>query len=227
MTRHSSSSRRHGHASAWPASRRIAVAALVLAVLLAVAGFAAWITARDQQHEAARTPPVPAPSVPSSVPVPSPGTGSVARPPRTSDPVVYAKAAAAMLWSYDTRTTSRDQQLAGMHAWMTAETAYSDWSSIAAQVPDAVLWSRMQDQSQYASATVTEGHFPSAFRQALAEDPAALSEAYIYAVTVTGRQLIAWKGGGAGAEATAVTLAVQCRPSRDCALVSLAPSVAP
>ncbi|MFC9489795.1 hypothetical protein ACFTZM_27370, partial [Streptomyces hydrogenans] len=132
-----------------------------------------------------------------------------------------------MLWSYDTRATARDQQLAGMHAWMTTEKKYTDWTSTQAQVPDPLLWSRMHDQAQYATATVSAAHFPSAFKQALAEDPAALTEAYIYAVTVTGKQTIAWKDGGGGAEDRSVTLAVQCRPSADCALVAIAPNTAP
>jgi hypothetical protein len=85
----------------------------------------------------------------------------------------------------------------------------------------------MADNGQYATADVAEAHFPSAFKQALADDPSALTKAYIYAVTVTGTQHITWKNGGAGAESRAVTLAIQCRPNTECALVDIAPTVAP
>ncbi|MEW1632695.1 hypothetical protein AB0469_01315 [Streptomyces sp. NPDC093801] len=219
----------HRATSHWPSKRRITVLVTVTVLLLAVAAAAALLTNRDQGK--ARTPAAPAPADPSpSTPgAPKPGTGTraVPSPPRLSDPLAYGRAAAVMLWSYDTRTTSRDQQLAGMHAWMTAETKYTDWTSLSSQVPDPVLWSRMADNAQHATATVSDARFPSAFKQALAEHPTAITEAYIYAVTVTGKQSIAWKDGGGGAEDRAVTLAVQCRPSADCALVSLAPSVAP
>ncbi|MFJ6934644.1 hypothetical protein ACIQV2_15715 [Streptomyces globosus] len=217
----------HRATSDWPAKRRIIVLVTVTALLLAVAAAAALLTSRDQGK--ARIPTAsasPSPSPPGA-PKPGAGTGSVPKPPRLADPLAYGRAAAVMLWSYDTRTTTRDQQLAGMHAWMTAETKYSDWTSLSSQVPDPVLWSRMADNAQHATATVTDARFPSAFKQALAENPTAITEAYIYAVTVTGKQSIAWKDGGGGAEDRAVTLAVQCRPNADCALVSLAPSVAP
>ncbi|WP_411140969.1 hypothetical protein [Streptomyces sp. x-80] len=217
-----------GFGARWSANQRILIVALVVAVLLVVAGLAAVFTGRSDQRD---KPPAPAttagPTPSETAPKPAPGSGSVPGPARISEPVAYAKAAAAMLWSYDTRDTSRDQQLAGMTAWMTKETKYTDWSSLSAQVPDPVLWSRMADNAQHATATVTEAHYPSAFQQALANDPSALTEAYIYAVTVTGKQQIVWKNGGGGAEDRSLTLAVQCRPSHDCALVSLAPRVAP
>jgi hypothetical protein len=110
---------------------------------------------------------------------------------------------------------------------MTKESEYGDWASVAAQIPDPVLWSRMADQEQHATATIAEGHYPAAFKQALAEDPAAITTAYIYAVTVTGKQTITWARGGTGAEDRSVTVAVQCRPSADCSLVAIAPRVAP
>lgn len=217
--------------SHWPTRRRIAILAAVLAVLLTVAFAAAYVTQRGTGPDAGpSTRPSASASAPAAQPgkaAPSSGTGAVFPPPRLADPLAYARAAAVMLWSYDTRATTRDRQLAGMHAWMTSEAKYTDWTSIQAQVPDPLLWSRMRDNAQYATATVTEAHFPSAFKQALAEDPAALTEAYIYAVTVTGKQSISWKDGGGGAEDRSVTLAVQCRPSADCALVALAPAVAP
>ncbi|WUH90356.1 hypothetical protein OG900_09740 [Streptomyces sp. NBC_00433] len=223
------------HPATWsPLAQRTAIIALATALLLALAGTAAWITNRPSGNDAATaSTPAPAPTptatFSSTGPAPSatPSTGSVARPPRVTDPLVYAKAAATLLWSYDTRTTSRDQQLAGMRAWMATGTPYANWPAISGQEPDPVLWSRMADNQQYATAAVAESHFPSAFKQALTDDPAALTKAYIYAVTVTGTQAIAWKGGGAGAESRAVTLAIQCRPSSDCALVDIAPGVAP
>ncbi|GAA3389055.1 hypothetical protein [Streptomyces roseoviridis] len=217
-------------ASHWSTGRRVAFLAAVLAVLLAGAGFAAYVTTGGGRGAApADEPSASGPSARPGTSVPASGTptGTVSPPPRLSDPLAYGRAAAVMLWSYDTRATSRDQQLAGMHAWMTTETKYTDWTSIQAQVPDPLLWSRMHDQAQYATATVSASRFPSAFKQALAEAPAALTEAYIYAVTVTGKQTIAWKDGGGGAEDRSVTLAVQCRPSADCALVAIAPNTAP
>ncbi|MFF7337342.1 hypothetical protein ACFZAT_08360 [Streptomyces sp. NPDC008163] len=208
-------------------TRRIAVVAAAAAVLLAVAVIIALLTRSDTGRRAPETAvPAPAdsPSSTTTVPKPSSTTGSVPAPPQVSDPVTYAKSAARMLWSYDTRITSRDQQLALMRAWMTKESAYEDWPSVAGQVPDPVLWSRMADQDQHATANTPEAHYPGAFKQALAEDPSAITEAYIYAVTVNGEQRIAWKGGG-GSEDRAVTLAVQCRPSHDCTLAAIAPTV--
>ncbi|MCY0942361.1 hypothetical protein [Streptomyces antarcticus] len=218
----------HRATTHWSAGRRILVASVVIVALLGTAGLTAWFTTRGGKAEAGRSPASPAPSSPAgTAPKPSAGTGSVPAPPKLTDPLAYARAAAVMLWSYDTRTTSRDQQLAGMNAWMTRETKYTDWTAISAQIPDPVLWSRMADNAQHATAAVAESHFPSAFKQALAENPTAITEAYIYAITVTGKQTLAWKDSGGGAEDRAVTLAVQCRPSTDCALVSIAPSVAP
>lgn len=219
----------HRATTHWTTGRRILVAAVVITALLGAAGLTAWFTSRGGQSKTGASPTASArPSSPAATaPKPSASTGAVPAPPKLTDPLAYARAAAVMLWSYDTRTTSRDQHLAGMNAWMTSETKYTDWTAISGQVPDPVLWSRMADNAQYATAAVGEAHFPSAFKQALAENPSAITEAYIYAVTVTGKQTIAWKGGGGGAEDRAVTLAVQCRPSSDCALVSLAPSVAP
>lgn len=217
-----------GYGTGWSANRRIAIVALVLASLLVVAAVVAYVTGRGEQGGGAAAPSAANSTAPTrSTPTPATGTGSVPGPPQIAEPLSYAKAAAQMLWSYDTRDTSRDQQLAGMRAWMAKERGYADWSSVSAQVPDPVLWSRMADNDQHATARVAEAHFPSAFKQALAEDPSAITEAYIYVVTVTGKQKITWKQGGSGAEEGAVTLAVQCRPSQDCALVAIAPRVAP
>ncbi|WP_043267102.1 hypothetical protein [Streptomyces sp. CT34] len=217
-----------GVGATWSAKRRLAIVALVITGLLALAATVALFTGGDEDHDQA-----PAPSASSSIapsqdaPQPSSGAGQVAKPPQLSEPVAYAKAVAAMLWSYDTRHTSRDQQLAGMRVWMTQEAKYADWNSVAAQVPDPVLWSRMADNGQHAVAKIGEGHFPAAFKQALSDDPSAITKAYVYVVTVNGTQQIAWKGGGGGAEDRSVTLAVQCRPGHDCALAALAPRVVP
>jgi hypothetical protein len=219
-----------GYGLGWSTRQRITVLATGLAVLLGLAVVVALLTGRTTAGDSQAAAPSSGPSSGTSAsagPTASAGAGSVAKPPQLADPVAFAKAAAATLWSYDTRTTSRDQQLAGMKAWLTAETKYVDWSSIAAQVPDPVLWSRMADQDQRATGTVSEAHYPSAFKQALADDPSAITEAYIYAVTVTGKQQIVWKKGGTGAEDRSITLAVQCRPNANCSLVSIAPRVVP
>ncbi|MFJ1652671.1 hypothetical protein ACIOC2_14895 [Streptomyces sp. NPDC088337] len=216
------------YGAGWSANRRIAIVAAAVATLLAIAGIVALLTAGgsgQQAPDVAQSVPTDRPSSSEAAPKPSSGSGSVAAPPQIAEPVAYAKAVAQMLWSYDTRDTSRDQQLAGMRSWMTQETKYADWASVSGQVPDPVLWSRMADQDQHATASITEGHYPGAFKQALAEDPTAITEAYIYVVTVNGKQQIAWKKGGAGAEERAVTLAVQCRPDHDCTLAAIAPSV--
>ncbi|MFB7013539.1 MULTISPECIES: hypothetical protein [unclassified Streptomyces] len=212
----------------WSANKRIAIVALVVTVLLAIAATVAWLSGSEDSHQPpdhATLAPASSPSSSETAPKPAVGSGSVAKPPQIAEPVAYAKAAAQMLWSYDTRDTGRDQQLAGMRAWMTDESAYADWASVSGQVPDPVLWSRMADQDQHATASITEGHYPSAFKAALADDPSAITKAYIYVVTVNGRQQIAWKKGGGGAEERAVTLAVQCHPDHDCALAAIAPSV--
>ncbi|MFI5796230.1 hypothetical protein [Streptomyces sp. NPDC051677] len=216
------------YGSGWSANRRIAIVASAVAVLLAIAGIVALLTGGGngpQAPDTAAPAPAGSPSPSEAASKPSAGSGSVSQPPQIAEPVAYAKAAAQMLWSYDTRDTSRDQQLSGMRAWLTTETKYADWASVSGQVPDPVLWSRMADQDQHATASVTEGHYPSAFKQALADDPSAITEAYIYVVTVNGTQQIAWKKGGGGAEERAVTLAVQCRPNHDCTLAAIAPSV--
>ncbi|MFI5795922.1 hypothetical protein [Streptomyces sp. NPDC051677] len=220
-----------GYSVSWSPRRRLTLVAIALACLLAIAGATAYFTGHGgQQHRSSSSPA--GSSSPSTAPSgrtqkPEAETGSVPQPPRISDPLAFAQAAAAMLWSYDTRTTSHEQQLAGMEAWMTKESEYGDWASVSAQMPDPTLWSRMADQKQYATVSITEGHYPAAFKQALADDPSAITKAYIYAVTVTGKQTLAWAKGGQGAEDRSITLAVQCRPSADCSLVAIAPRVAP
>ncbi|ORT59143.1 hypothetical protein [Streptomyces sp. CB03238] len=221
----SARARRHGTTSS--VLRRAAIGGIVLAVLLAVAGLIAYVT-RAESPAAPKSTPAPA----SSSVSPSPAATAhaevaMASPPRTTDPIEFAKTATKVLWTYDTRSFSQAEHMAGLKRWMTDEKKYADWKSVSDQVPSPVLWSRMHDNGQYASATVGEGHFPQAFKTALAQDPGAITEAYVYAVTVTGKQAITWKGSGAGAESRSTTLAVQCRPDRDCALVGVLPSVAP
>lgn len=221
----SAGQRRHGAPSS--VLRRASIGGIVLAVLLAAAGLAAYLT-RTESPAPSKATPTPASSSASPSPAATPRTGmAVAAPPRTTDPIEFAKAATKALWTYDTRSFSQAEHMAGLKRWMTDEKKYADWKSVSDQVPSPVLWSRMHDNGQHAGATVGEGHFPQAFKTALAQDPGAITEAYVYAVTVTGKQFIAWKGSGTGAESRTTTLAVQCRPHQDCALVGVLPNVAP
>ncbi|GGZ21364.1 hypothetical protein GCM10010300_76370 [Streptomyces olivaceoviridis] len=216
---------RHGAPSS--VLRRASIGGIVLAVLLAVAGLVAYVT-RTESPAPPKATPTSASSSASPSPAATPRTGvTVAAPPRTTDPIEFAKAATKALWTYDTRSFSQAEHMAGLKRWMTDEKKYADWKSVSDQVPSPVLWSRMHDNGQHAGATVGEGHFPQAFKTALAQDPGAIAEAYVYAVTVTGKQSIAWKGSGTGAESRSTTLAVQCRPHKDCALVGVLPNVAP
>ncbi|MFF2025076.1 hypothetical protein ACFVW2_25130 [Streptomyces sp. NPDC058171] len=210
---------------------RSLIVAVVLVLLTGVAGLVAFLT-REDTHTAAEQGSVPETrqsAPPAPAPAKAPKGGQVAAPVKTTDPVEFAKAAAKVLWSYDTRRLSQPDHIAGLKKWMTTEEKYADRASVADLVPDPVLWSRMGDQAQYATATVGEGHFPQAFKTALAADPGAITDAYIYAVTVTGRQSITWTGSdkGTGAEPRSSTLAVQCRPDRDCRLAAVLPTTAP
>jgi hypothetical protein len=206
----------------------------VLAVLLALAGLAAYLT---RAHPAAAKAPGPlssssdpsaaAPSPPSASPLPR-GKGSLPVPPSTGDPVAYAKAAAAALWSYDTRAYTQPQLLTALGRWLTAESQYADAASVDTLIPSAQVWREMAQQGQFATATVSGAYFPQSFTQALQADPGAITTAYIYAVTVTGNQTIAWNGAPKGGEqGMSMTLAVQCRPSHSCALAGVLPAVAP
>ncbi|MFR9723982.1 hypothetical protein ACL02R_11545 [Streptomyces sp. MS19] len=229
--------------ASFPARRALVLAGLLVFVL-ALTLAAALVTRSGGEHPAEPTPSPPATgetSLPSTgeatpparpAPVPDSSSPAPADPPRIDEPVAYAEAAATALWSYDTRTTSRAQHLAALAQWMTGDERYADWPSVASQVPDPTLWSRMADTGQRAAARDAEGRFPSAFQQALADDPTAITEAYVYAVTVTGTQRIAWtepdgRTGASGTEERSTTLAVQCRPSRDCSLVAVSPTVMP
>ncbi|MEU0447526.1 hypothetical protein [Streptomyces tendae] len=211
--------------------RRALVGTAVLAVLVALAGLAAYLT-RDSRSPSDT--PAPPPSSPASSPTPTAPAGPHARfhalpvPPKTHDPIEYGKAAAAALWSYDTRAYSQPELRKALRGWLTEESKYADPASVDKVVPSLVLWKEMAANGQFATAKVNEGHFPHAFTQALQADPGAITQAYVYAVTVSGKQSIAWKGSPAGgAESRSTTLAVQCRPDHPCALVGVMPSVAP
>nr|BEK67572.1 hypothetical protein KPHV_47990 [Kitasatospora purpeofusca] len=218
--------------------RRLLIGLGVLVAVALLAGLTARLAGDGHRTPSAvnspsTTPTSAAPSIsphgPSSAPSAgaAPGTPVVAAPPHTSDPIAYAKAFAAALWSYDTRTATQPQQLAGLRGWLTDESKYADPDALAAQLPDPVLWSRMRDNGQHAVGEAAEAHLPSAWQQAIGKDPTQLTVAYVYAVTVTGKQTISWLDGGRGAEDRAITLAVQCRPGRDCALASIATTVYP
>jgi len=205
-----------------------------LLVLVALAGLAAYLTrdgrssSKPPAPQASSAAPAPSSSTMETTPPPHGVTNTLPVPPDTTDPITFGKAAAVALWSYDTRAYSQPDLVAALHRWLTSETTYADTASVDALVPSPVLWTEMADNGQYATATANEAHFPDSFTQALQADPGAITTAYLYAVTVTGQQSIAWTGSpNGGGEARAVTLAVQCRPSRPCSLVGVLPNVAP
>ncbi|WP_042366788.1 hypothetical protein [Streptacidiphilus neutrinimicus] len=208
-----------------PAGRRSLAGLVALLAISVLAAFGARLaghhgaTARGQDQPAATVSPVTAPS--STAP-------DIAGPavPHTTDPVTFARDFTGALWSYDTTTTPRNGYLTGLGGWLTTETKYADPGSVSGQVPSTQLWTEMARQHQHASANGLAGHIPAQFTTALNADPGALSVAYIYAVTVTGTQAITWDGGR-GTENRSITLAVQCRPDRDCALAAIAPTVYP
>ncbi|MDQ8704106.1 hypothetical protein RCO28_16655 [Streptomyces sp. LHD-70] len=214
--------------------RRALLGTTVLVVLVALAGMAAYLTRDGRSPSNTSAPPsssptAASPSASSSGP-PTPRTGprDLPAPPKTHNPIAYGKAAAAALWSYDTRAYSRAELRKALHGWLTKEAKYADTASVDKVVPSRMLWKEMAANKQFATAKVHEGHFPNAFTQALQEDPGAITQAYVYAVTVSGKQSIAWKGSpDGGAESRSTTLAVQCRPDHPCALVGVMPSVAP
>ncbi|MFJ6101895.1 hypothetical protein ACIQHY_12955 [Streptomyces sp. NPDC092359] len=214
--------------------RRALLGTVVLVVLVALAGLAAYLTRDGRSPAKPASPPSSAsPSslsavVPSGPPTVSTLPRALPVPPKTTDPIAFGKAAAAALWSYDTRAYPQAELRRALRAWLTAEVKYTDAASVDRGIPSAVLWKEMAANGQFATATVNEGHFPNAFTRTLQEDPGAITTAYIYAVTVSGKQTIAWKGSPAGgAESRAATLAVQCRPHQPCALAGVMPSVAP
>jgi Tfp pilus assembly protein PilV len=213
--------------------RRALLGTAVLVVLVALAGLAAYVT-RD-----GRTPSkAPAPQVSSASPSstasasassrPHGSRGDLPVPPSTHDPIAFGKAAAAALWSYDTRAYSQRELVAALRGWLTSEKKYADTASVDALVPSRALWKEMAANGQFATAKVNEAHFPDSFTQALQADPGAITTAYVYAVTVSGKQSIAWNGSShGGAENRVTTLAVQCRPSQSCAPAGVLSAVAP
>jgi len=209
----------------------LVVVALLVGLTARLAGGGHHTPVATNSPSTTPTSPTPKTAAPGTGPAPSTGTTQgpsvVAAPPHTSDPIAYAKAFATALWSYDTRTATQPQQLAGLRGWLTDESKYADPDALAAQLPDPTLWSRMRDNGQHATGEAAEAHLPAAWQQAIGKDPTQLTVAYIYAVTVTGKQTVTWAEGGRGAEDRAITLAVQCRPGRDCALASIATTVYP
>ncbi|MFC4035143.1 hypothetical protein ACFO3J_27265 [Streptomyces polygonati] len=214
--------------------RRALLGTAVLLVLVALAGLTAYLTrdgrspAKPSAAQASSPATTPDSSTAPTAPAPHGVNPGLPVPPDTHDPITFGKAAAVALWSYDTRASSQPELLAAVHRWLTTETKYADTASVDALVPSPVLWERMGDQGQFATATASEAHFPASFTQALQTDPGAITTAYVYAVTVTGAQSIAWTGSPrGGAEARTITLAVQCRPDRPCSLAGVLPNVAP
>ncbi|MEU6973736.1 hypothetical protein AB0A71_39635 [Kitasatospora aureofaciens] len=214
--------------------RRALLGLVVLVVLVVMAGALAYFTrgtrtAPNPAPRAASSPTAPAPTVSAAASSgPKDGAASLPGPPSTHDPIAYSKAAAVALWSYDTRSYSQPELVASLHRWLTAEGSYADADSVDRLVPSPLLWGRMADSGQFATATAEEAHFPDTFTRALQADPGAIKQAYIYAVTVTGKQSISWNGAPqGGAEDRSSTLAVQCRPDRPCALVGVLPTVSP
>ncbi|WP_127360901.1 hypothetical protein [Actinacidiphila soli] len=209
--------------------RRALLGTAVLVVLVALAGLAAYLTRDGRTSSTAPAPQMSsASSSPTASPPPSGHHSDLPVPPTTHDPIAFGKAAAAALWSYDTRAYSQPELLAALHGWLTSQTKYADAASVDALVPSPVLWKEMAANGQFATATVNEAHFPDSFTQALQADPGAITTAYVYAVTVSGKQSIGWSGSPAGgAESRITTLAVQCRPSQPCALAGVLPAVAP
>ncbi|MEU4582951.1 hypothetical protein AB0F92_12785 [Kitasatospora aureofaciens] len=212
--------------------RRALLGLVVLVALMVLAGALAYFTrgtrtAPNPASHVSNSPASPTPAVSASA-GPKDGAGSVPLAPSTHDPIAYAKAAAVALWSYDTRSYSQPKLVAGLHQWLTPEGSYADADSVDRLVPSPLLWGRMADSGQFATATADEAHFPDTFTRALQADPGAIKQAYIYAVTVTGKQSISWNGAPqGGAEDRSSTLAVQCRPDRPCALVGVLPTASP
>ncbi|MFJ7907072.1 hypothetical protein [Kitasatospora sp. NPDC096204] len=210
--------------------RRALLGSLVLVVLVAFAGVLAYVTrdGRETTSPTAASASSAGPSAPAASPTPDGHPKELPGPPSTHDPIAFAKAAAVALWSYDTRSSSQPELVASLHRWLTSEGQFVDADSVDRLVPSPVLWGRMADSGQFATATADEAHFPDRFAKALQADPGAITQAYVYAVTVSGKQSIAWNGSPAGgAEDRSATLAVQCRPDRPCALAGVLPTVAP
>ncbi|MGW9433567.1 hypothetical protein ACWHA1_37330 [Streptomyces decoyicus] len=227
------SSRPLNPGGASPVRHRALLGTAALVVLVALAGLAAYLTRDGRSPSKApavqtSSPTPPSTASPSGPHIPRTRSRALPVPPKTHDPIAFGKAATAALWSYDTRAYSRTELRTALRAWLTTEDKYADPASVNKVVPSPVLWKEMAANRQFATAKVHEGHFPDSFTRALQADPGAITQAYIYAVTVSGKQSIAWKGSHAGgAESRTTTLAVQCRPHQPCALVGVMPSVAP
>ncbi|WP_441245298.1 hypothetical protein [Kitasatospora sp. McL0602] len=232
MQKRSTSASRSGTSGGAFVRRRVLLGTVVLVALVALAGLFSYLT-RDNRASS-NHPPIQPSSPPaasaSAAPSATAGgrTAALPSPPDTRDPIAFGKAAAVALWSYDTRSYSQPELVAALHRWLTTEGQYIDADSVEHQVPSPMLWGRMADSGQFATATAAEAHFPDSFTRALQADPGAITKAYVYAVTVSGKQSISWNGSPqGGAEDRSATLAVQCRPDHPCALVGVMPSVAP
>ncbi|MFJ8442867.1 hypothetical protein [Kitasatospora griseola] len=230
MRKRSSSASRSGISGGALVRRRALLGTAVLIGLVALAGLFSYLTRdnRTTPNPAGTTSSSPSPGASTTAPsTPGVRSGALPVPPETRDPIAFGKAAAVALWSYDTRSYSQPELVAALHRWLTAEGQYVDADSVEHQVPSPLLWGRMADSGQFATASAAEAHFPEAFSRALKADPGAITRAYVYAVTVSGKQSISWNGSPqGGAEERSATLAVQCRPDRPCALVGVMPSVA-
>ncbi|MEV6974477.1 hypothetical protein [Kitasatospora sp. NPDC093806] len=228
-----SSPSRNGLSSGALVRRRALLGTVALVALVALAGLFSYLTRDDRAPSNHASPEPSSPSTAASAPqspsaLPGGRAAALLAPPDTRDPIVFGKAAAVALWSYDTRSSSQPELVASLHRWLTTEGSYVDADSVERLVPSPLLWGRMADSGQFATASAAEAHFPESFTRALQADPGAIAQAYVYAVTVSGRQSISWNGAPhGGAEDRSVTLAVQCRPDRPCALVGVMPSVAP
>ena len=83
-----------------------------------------------------------------------------------------------------------------------------------ARCPTPLLWKEMADQRPVRHRHRERGALPRLVHPGPAGGPRCDHQAYVYAVTVTGKQSIAWnRRGPGGAEDRAITLAVQCRPA--------------
>ncbi|MEV7121227.1 hypothetical protein [Kitasatospora griseola] len=231
MRKRSPSASRSGISGGALVRRRVLLGTMVLVALVALAGLFSFLTrdGRTPANHPSASPSSPSAASPAATaPASNSGAAALPVPPDTRDPIAFGKAAAMALWSYDTRAYSQPELVAALHRWLTAEGQYVDADSVEHQVPSPLLWGRMADSGQFATATAAEAHFPESFTRALQADPGAITQAYVYAVTVSGKQSISWTGSPqGGAEDRSVTLAVQCRPDRPCALVGVMPSVAP
>ncbi|MGP4115159.1 hypothetical protein ACTWP5_30190 [Streptomyces sp. 4N509B] len=207
---------------------------IVIAVVSAVAISAAWLLAVNtggggraalsgSEPAGEHTPSGEGPREEDGRPAPTVPADAV---PRIDDPVRFAEAFTHVLWSYDAAATSHDERVTQLRAWVTGEQKYADVASVVSQVPSRAAWSGLAGIGQRASAEVDGGRFPASFTRALQDDPGLITEAYVYVVTVTGRQTLTWDSGR-GEERRAVSVAVQCRPGQPCAVAGCLPEVAP